>query len=420
MIVNPGRLPLAVVAARRTPQDPGAPKLVRRKARRFAVTGAAGSGLAAAISRHAPEILQAWDTTAASLAHTDRPLDVRQLRDNAAGILARIVRDLCTPEGPARATGEDDALAAPAQHGASRREAGFTLGDTVAEYAALRASVLRICAATVRIDLSQVLAFDAAVDAALALAVRRYETQTKAATDLFLGVLAHEIRNPLGTILNRTELALLTGQTTPGRGMPVINAARRIQGIVEQTADFTRLQSFGALPMVRKFDDLGVLLAKVVEETLLREPGATIRFEADGDLWGWWDAGRLAQVLSNLLANAITYGSRDSAITVRVWSTPDEAFMSVHNHGAPISPEETARIFDALFRGGGAERRARAGLGLGLYICREIVRSHGGHLWVESALDAGTRFTARLAREQDPVEPARASVESWRGLQLRT
>jgi signal transduction histidine kinase len=129
-----------------------------------------------------------------------------------------------------------------------------------------------------------------------------------------------------------------------------------------------------------------------------------VRLECSGDFDGSWDEGRMGQLLSNLLGNGLLYGFGDSDITVKLWSTTQDVCFSVHNHGVPIPPEERERIFQPLERGlkrfEDATYKEPTGLGLGLYICREIVRSHGGTLVLASSAADGTTFSVSLPRAQ--------------------
>jgi signal transduction histidine kinase len=199
-----------------------------------------------------------------------------------------------------------------------------------------------------------------------------------------------------------SEVLVRTGQLTPKAAAPIINAATRIKAIVEQVVDFTRGQSDGVMPIARVPGNLAQQLAKVVQETHVRHPARCVRLETAGDFEGEWDEGRMGQLLSNLLGNALLYGARESEVTVKMWSQPDCVFLSVHNDGPAIPEGERERIFRPLERGlqfdAQGERREPSGLGLGLYICREIVRSHGGTLLLDSSDEDGTTFTAKLPR----------------------
>jgi signal transduction histidine kinase len=364
------------------------------------------------IRAQSSEILLAWDEFAATVNHDGVPLDAKALRDHAAEILSTIASDLAQPQSPAQqdAKGKGQApptgVTTPAEtHADFRIDAGFAVEAMITEYRALRASVVKIWTAHGGgfgpQDLTDLTRFNEAIDQAIAESVARYAGQAKTATDLFIGVLGHDIRNPLGTIMMSAEYLTRSGQLAPGAAAPIVNAAKRIRSIIEQVVDFTRAQTDGSMPILRLPGDLADQLAKVVQETQVRHPARTLRLESSGDFEGQWDEGRVGQLLSNLLGNALLHGGRDSEVLVRMASTADAVNFSVHNEGRPIAPEDRERIFQPLQRGPqgrDGQPGDRTGLGLGLHICREIVRAHGGTLQLESSEAAGTTFTVRLPR----------------------
>ena len=370
--------------------------------------------LADFIRSHSAEILLAWDEFAATVQHDGKALDAETLRDHAAEILQTIATDLAEPQTPAqqdakgKGMGPRGAACTPAEtHADFRMVAGFAVDAMITEYRALRASVLKIWAkqggGTAPGDLADLTRFNEAIDQSIAESVARYTRQTKNATDLFIGILGHDIRNPLGTIVLSSEHLVRSGQLTRAAAAPIVNAAVRIRGLIEEVLDFTRAQSDGVMPLQRTPGDLAVQLGKIVQETQVRHPERTIRVESAGNFAGEWDEGRMGQLLSNLLANALLYGARDSEVRVRMWADARQVCFSVHNRGEAIPEPERERIFRPLERGMAqhlaGERREPSGLGLGLYICREIVRSHGGRLDLASTPAEGTTFTVALPRE---------------------
>lgn len=385
---------------------------------------APGPRLADFLQDNAAEILQAWDEFAATVSHEGMSLDPAALRDHAAEILKTIALDLAQPQtafeqdekGKGRAP--RSSLTTPAEtHADTRMVAGFAVDAMITEYRALRASVLKIWAkaggGTAPGDLTDLTRFNEAIDQSIAESVGRYTRQTGTATELFIGILGHDIRNPLGTILTSSEVLVRTGQLTAKQAAPINNAALRIKGIIEQVVDFSRAQADGVMPVQREPGNLAEQLAKVMQETQVRHPTRILRLECSGEFNGSWDEGRMGQLLSNLLANALLYGGRDSEVGVRMWGTPDHVYFSVHNLGDPIPPAEQHRIFQPLERGlqhrdqgSGPESK---GLGLGLYICREIVRSHGGTLQVSSDAAHGTTFTVSLPRALTAIVAGSAS-----------
>jgi signal transduction histidine kinase len=289
--------------------------------------------------------------------------------------------------------------------------AGFAVDAMITEYRALRASVLRIWekegGGTAPGDLQDLMRFNEAIDQSIAESVARYTRQTKRATDLFIGILGHDIRNPLGTILLASEVLVRSGKLAPQAAAPISNAALRIKAIIEQVVDFTRAQADGVMPVERVPGNIADQLFKVVQETQVRHADRALRVESSGNFDGSWDEGRIGQLLSNLLGNAMLYGAPESEVTIRMWATPEEICFSVHNLGPAIPAAEQERIFQPLERGVhglGGDPQARDGLGLGLYICREIVRAHDGTLTLESTAAEGTTFTVVLPRAEPPPQ----------------
>ena len=365
------------------------------------------------IRTHSEQILQAWDEFASTVSHGGHDLDQKALRDHAGQILLAIADDLDQPQTDAqqiaKSRGEEirDAHAgdtAAETHADTRIDAGFAIDAMLTEYRALRASVLRMWAATHSgktgdDELQQLTRFNEAIDQAITESVARYTEQVRRYTNLFMGMLGHDIRNPLGTILLSAEVLVRSGQLSSKAINPIVNGAKRIQGIVELVVDFSRAQSHGVMPIHVQRCDLGEVFESVMEETRIRHPAATLALESQGDFTGDWDEGRMGQLLSNLLENALAYGARGEPVTVSMTGEPTEVVISVHNFGKVIPFGDRERIFEPRNRGAVVnEQRAPHGLGLGLYICREIVRAHNGSLSLRSVEPEGTTFVARLPR----------------------
>lgn len=369
------------------------------------------ASLADFLQSHSAEILLAWDEFAATVRHEGLALDPAALRDHAAEILRTIALDLAQPQSSeqqdekGKGRGPRGHLPTPAEtHADFRMVAGFAVDAMITEYRALRASVLKIWGkaggGTAPGDLNDLTRFNEAIDQAIAESVGRYTRQTSTAAELFIGILGHDIRNPLGTIVISAETLVRSGKLTRQAAAPIANAAARIKAIIEQVVDFTRAQADGVMPIERVPGNLELQLTKVVQETQVRHPARMLRLESSGTFEGNWDEGRMGQLLSNLLGNALLYGAPETDVTVRMWSTPQQVSFSVHNHGAAIPEGERERIFQPLERGLQRDMQGEqpTGLGLGLYICREIVRSHGGALLLDSAEGTGTTFTVTLPR----------------------
>ncbi|WP_372827253.1 ATP-binding protein [Polaromonas sp.] len=364
---------------------------------------------------HSAQILTAWDEFAATVAHEGRSLDQKALRDHAGQILTSIAEDLETPqsdaeqeeksrgEGPRSASALDTAAET---HADTRMVSGFAIDAMITEYRAMRASVIRLWTSAGGgrdhdNDMRDLIRFNEAMDQAIAESVARYTDQTKKSTDLFIGILGHDIRNPLGTISMSAHLLVRSGQLPAQAAEAIINSVVRIKQVIEHVVDFTRAQSDGIMPIAPQPGDLVTQFGKILEETRVRNPKTVLRLNSRGDFHGSWDEGRMGQLLSNLLANAISYGAPGEPVTVRMWESKDQVFFSVHNQGKAIPVKEREQIFKPLVRGvvlEQEERREPSGLGLGLFICQEIVRAHGGSMGVESDASTGTSFIVSLPR----------------------
>ena len=241
------------------------------------------------------------------------------------------------------------------------------------------------------------------VEEALRAAVKR-ETAAReraeasdAFKEMFLGVLGHDLRNPLNTILTTTRLMARRGelgQESEKRLQRVISSGERMGTMIEQLLDLARARLSDGIPVNRVADqDLGALAARIVEEAHGAAPSRHIDLIVSGPCPAPLDADRVEQVISNLIGNAIMHGDAKRPVTVEVKLAADVASVSVHNFGAPIAPAFRATLFDPFKRGDSARGR-RDGLGLVLYIAERIVHAHSGRIEVHSSLESGTRFEA--------------------------
>jgi signal transduction histidine kinase len=168
----------------------------------------------------------------------------------------------------------------------------------------------------------------------------------------------------------------------------------RLATLVERLLDTTRLNA-GELPLERAECDLALLSRDAVEHARMTDREHNYRVEGPATLSGRWDPGRLEQVLTNLIGNAARYSPQGTDIVVRLTRAGDNAVVEVIDRGVGIPPEQQGRLFTPFFRGGAAARY-KGGLGLGLYITREIVRRHAGDVRVTSTPGAGSTFTVEL------------------------
>lgn len=213
--------------------------------------------------------------------------------------------------------------------------------------------------------------------------------------DTNIGILAHDLRNPLAAIT--TGAALLARlpdasekcQRIVGR---INRSAGRMAGLIRDILDYTRGQHGGGISLNRRPTDLAEISRSVADEIRASYPAARIQVETVGKLTGEWDPARIEQALSNLLANAVQHGG-PSVRLIASGHDREQVEVTVWNSGHPIPPEQLAGLFDP-FKKGDANQN---GLGLGLFIVREIAQAHMGSVAVTSDV-GGTMFTFRLPR----------------------
>ena len=217
-----------------------------------------------------------------------------------------------------------------------------------------------------------------------------------------MGILGHDLRNPLSAVYGLAERLQLDASLSlkaKERVALIKQASARMSEMIDTILDFTRIRfDDEGLPIRRSAMDLGSLCRDVVAEALAGHPGRQVSLETAGDLRGQWDRARLAQVVSNLLGNALTHG--EEMQPVRLVTTADAAAVTlgVVNRGPTIPADRIEALFEPFVRGAASgQDERRHGLGLGLYIAKQIVASHGGTLSARS-LDGTTTFTVVLPR----------------------
>jgi len=223
--------------------------------------------------------------------------------------------------------------------------------------------------------------------------------------DDFMSMVSHELRTPLNTLYLETQVRKLhlgKGNMAPFAAdkLPAMieRDQRQIQNMVrliDDMLDVSRLRS-GSLSIRPKPFDLAQLAQRVVESLVNQAEavGSSIQLEAQGPIEGLWDEFRIEQVLTNLLTNALRYG-RGSPVAVTVQRLGEQARMTVRDQGIGIAAADHGRIFEQFERTDDSRKHA-AGLGLGLYITREIVRAHAGDIDLESAPGEGALFRVTL------------------------
>ena len=214
-------------------------------------------------------------------------------------------------------------------------------------------------------------------------------------TEMFVAAVTHDLRTPLSTVImgaNVVDRMLPEGE--PKRNLSrVRSSANRMLVMLEELYDLARARLGGGIAVERKETALLPLAEKVFDELRLVYPGRSLQVVHDGPMTGQWDEGRLGQVLTNLVGNALRYGSPEEDVRVTFRGDTTSVAIEVHNGGV-IPADVLAHVFDPFRRG--AREKGREGLGLGLYIARQIVIAHGGTIDVSSSIGAGTTFRVTL------------------------
>ncbi len=343
--------------------------------------------LADFIRQNEAAIVKEWIEFARTLSPASDQMSKLALEDHIVDLLGFVADDLDTAQTPrerfdkSRGDGPKDSpfsQSAAEIHAALRLADGFDIDQMVSEYRALRASVVKQWLAhhqvSANTDIEDLTRFNEAIDQAVTESVAHYTKTINNSRNLFLGVLGHDLRNPIGAVSMGAQWMERSGTTSPKQAKVISEirtAAGRATQILNDLLDLTR-SSFGtAIPVVKTKIDIAALCQEIADE--LRAINGDRRFEVthEGDPIGSWDPARLGQVLSNLMGNAIQYGDVLSPITVRVaGNDPENVTITVHNLGSPIPPETQKLIFQSWMRGQDVKNSPEHSthLGLGLYI----------------------------------------------------
>jgi len=377
---------------------------------------------------HRERILSEWVAFARSCITTPETMDLAELRDHASEMLDTIAADLKTPQTKSeqveKSEGKSDAPAdsrdpdtAAQSHGAARAESGFTVEQMVSEYRALRASVIRLwieaTGELTRQDLDDLVRFNEAIDQALAESTSRFTQDLEHSKEMFIAMLGHDLRTPLGAIIGSAHIMVNTKdlpEIALKRAFVILNSGQRMNGLVGDLLDFTRSRLGRGIPIVRADMDIAKVCRQTVEEIAALHPQRVVNFDATGEVQGQWDRARITQAFSNVISNAVQHGSEQTPINIAVRGGTDAVTVTVQNRGPVIPTNELANIFNPLYRIEGDKPVApRENLGLGLYITERIVAAHEGTIIVDSSAENGTTFTihlpkrARSSRGPEPI-----------------
>lgn len=340
-------------------------------------------------------IITEWEGRVRAQVPHARTLPRRSLRDHVPILLEELAEELEHSAEPKAARA----------HGRERAEQDFCLGDMLEDLSLLREVTVETLDGLARPELRAVHRFfDASMRMAAEEHVRRADAirqQDNAFRDRIYGILGHDLRNPLSAITMAAEL--IGGQ--PNLPANVVKATARIGSsaarmarMIRDLLDYTRTQHAVKLRIERGPCDAAAIVREIVDEARTANPTRIIELGGDERVAGAWDRDRLAQAVSNLLGNALEYGAPAEPVRVDVTRRGENVCITVVNRGRPIPDGARPTLFDAFQRAHAGPSR-NGNLGLGLYIVREIARSHGGEAELTKSTEDGTVFTLRLPIE---------------------
>ncbi|MBT2793609.1 sensor histidine kinase [Paraburkholderia strydomiana] len=356
-------------------------------------------------------LIDDWTEYARAISPGNGRLSEEQLRDSARQLLTAIAADMRGAQNQAQQRakshgarpGEDSAFNKVGRgHADDRLSHGFEIDALVAEFRALRASVLHKWQQASRLDAAafdQMTRFNEAIDQMLAESVAQFARRTERIRDLFAGVLAHDMRSPVAAILNSAHVLFRDEDLSSASTRAAANIQRsadRVKMMIDDLFVFTRTRLGDKLPVEPTQQDFGHICLGAVDEVCAACPDAQVRVQLSGQLAGVCDGARMNQLVVNLVTNAVQHGS--GAILVTAAGNGEQITLAVSNGGPPIPASALPTLFDPLTRAPSTEqKKCSPGMGLGLYICRCITDAHNGTIEVESN-DGGTVFTVKIPR----------------------
>lgn len=235
--------------------------------------------------------------------------------------------------------------------------------------------------------------------AAVALEKTRLD-ETAEFRERLIGIVSHDLRNPV-TVIKMAATLLRSWEQLDPRVVDktiarILTSTDRVSAMIHDLLDFTQARLGGSIPLVRKPGDLHAIVRQVVEELEVAHPERTFDLTHEGDAQGSWDAGRMAQVVGNLLSNAITYSPAGSAVRISTRNEGSAVVLVIQNGGEPIRPALLPKLFEPMQRASAELNNASRSVGLGLYIVKHVVEAHGGTVAVRSEVGMGTELRVSL------------------------
>jgi signal transduction histidine kinase len=364
------------------------------------------------ITKNMEQILMEWETFAATFGAVADKMSKNELRDHAKQILQFVAQAVQIAETAHEVEAKSHGLSTSAEsdrsassiHGQMRFVSGFTLSQLIAEYRALRASVLKLwqrdCADISPDSAQDTMRFNEAVDQSLAEAAVAYSDKLNEARETFIAILGHDLRSPLAATLTAGTYLSRPGafsDQVQQIGVRLKRSAATMNGMVNDLLALARTQLGDGITIERQECDLLEMCQWAIEDANAAYPRAHFELNATGELIGKFDAPRLQQLLTNLASNAAQHGTPGTPINVDIAGSDDQVLFTVRNQGAVIPAELLPTLFTSLVQLPQQENNVarRDSLGLGLFIAKQIAVAHGGDINASSSSN-GTTFTVEV------------------------
>ena len=336
-------------------------------------------------------------------------LEERALRDHLPQVLEAISADLRSSQSRAESIekAQGDAPEASYQtsaqtHGLMRAQDGIDVEQLVAEFRALRSSVLRLWAEAHPVGpeaIEDITRFNEAIDQAVAESVQLYARERERWREIFLGIVGHDLRGPLNAISLTVEAMRRQGIAPAHQTALLARGAGRIKGLLDSLLDYSRASLGAGMVLQRESVDLATVCEEELELLQAAFPHTHIGYESRGQADGAFDVLRVREAIGNLVSNAIKHGQDGVPVKVKLEGSSASVFIIVENAGE-LPPGDIERLFEPLREGKSHSGRGdRTHLGLGLFIVRQIARAHGGDIKGES-FEGLVRFTVEIPKNE--------------------
>ena len=342
-----------------------------------------------------------------------------ELRDHIPRFIDQIALSLETyGTRAAHASGEErgrelGASGVAAAHAKDRFVEHYTTTAALRELSHFRAVVTDLCfreAVVLDHDAAQLL--HASIDEAMSRAASEIESAGQVALrqeadvrERFMAILGHDLRDPIGGILVAANMLLKQELSEPHASYVrrMSRSAERATRMIADMLDMAKARLGGGISIAKSRASTRDVCQRAIDEAQLGHPDRTITFATEGNGVGLFDPDRMAQVVGNLLSNAIAYSPPASVVHIGTHEADDaHVVIEVRNEGRAIAPGEIETLFDP-FRRGAETARTTQGLGLGLFIASQIVSAHGGMIDVTSTVSDGTLFRVTLPHHRDEL-----------------